>query len=285
LPAWLGWVARKNHGQMWLERIPLAVRTCVEAWQLELVAPMRSATNALVLDVQRADGSPAVLKVQYFDRECEFEAEALRQWKGNGAARLLEFDPIHHALLIERCFPGIPLHFHDEPTNSLLDAMADIARRLTVPAGIPFGTLEYEAEFWIERLEHLRDTEDLWERRLSDAAIDALRSVGPTQGDQYLLDMDMSVNNVISATRQPWLIIDPKPVVGEREFSVAPVVRAHELGHSREAVLYRLDRMTDSLGLDRERSRLWCVGYTLAWARWSPALACQVDMVRWLVDG
>jgi streptomycin 6-kinase len=57
------------------------------------------------------------------------------------------------------------------------------------------------------------------------------------------------------------------------------------LGRSRRDVFYRFDRMTDVLGLDRERARLWSIGHTLAWARWSPFLETHVDQVRWLVGG
>jgi streptomycin 6-kinase len=61
-------------------------------------------------------------------------------------------------------------------------------------------------------------------------------------------------------------VIDPKPLVGEREFSVAPIVRAYELEHSVESVRRRLDRLTAELGLDRERARLWAIAQTVAWA-------------------
>jgi streptomycin 6-kinase len=284
LPDWLGWVARRNHGEQWLARVPATIRTCVEAWELELGSPMTGGSTALVVEARRADGTAAVLKIQYVDRECEYEAEALRIWNGNGAARLLEFDPIHHALLIERCRPGRQLRESDAPTDQILDTLAELARKLCVPAGIPFGTLEEEAAFWIKRLESLR-YERLWESRLTDAAIESLRQVGLTQGEQVLLDMDLSVRNVLGSQRCPWLVIDPKPVVGESDFMAAPVVRAHELGHSRRDVFYRFDRMTDVLGLDRERARLWSIGHTLAWARWSPFLETHVDQVRWLVDG
>ena len=40
-----------------------------------------------------------------------------------------------------------------------------------------------------------------------------------------------------------------------------------ELGHSRRATtLYRLDRLTSELGLDRERARGWTIGQTIAWS-------------------
>ena len=48
-----------------------------------------------------------------------------------------------------------------------------------------------------------------------------------------LLHQDLHPDNVLAAEREPWLVIDPKPLVGEREFAVAPIIRAPELGHSR----------------------------------------------------
>jgi streptomycin 6-kinase len=58
----------------------------------------------------------------------------------------------------------------------------------------------------------------------------------------------------------------PKAAQLEREFGVAPVVRAYELGHDRSVVLGRFDRLTSELGLDRERARLWSFAQILAWA-------------------
>src|SRR5439155_4321943 len=104
------------------------------------------------------------------------------------------------------------------------------------------------------------------ERELLDAALDALRALPPTQGEQVLLHQDLHADNVLAAQREPWLVIDPKPLVGEREFAVAPIVRSAELGHSKRDVLHRFDRLTSELGLDRDRARGWTIGQTVAWA-------------------
>ena len=50
-----------------------------------------------------------------------------------------------------------------------------------------------------------------------------------------LVNQDLHADNILSATREPWLVIDPKPLAGEREFGVAAIVRGGELGHSRAA--------------------------------------------------
>jgi streptomycin 6-kinase len=98
-----------------------------------------------------------------------------------------------------------------------------------------------------------------------------------------LINQDLHGGNILRARREPWLMIDPKPLIGEREFSLAPIVRSYELGHSRTSVLRRLDRLTSDLGLDRERARLWTVGQTVAWATDSSHPATHIETVRWLL--
>jgi streptomycin 6-kinase len=58
-------------------------------------------------------------------------------------------------------------------------------------------------------------------------------------------------------------------------------VRSPELGHSRRAVVGRLDRLTSELGLDRDRARGWTIGQTIAWRVDGGPQHAQV--ARWLL--
>ena len=108
-----------------------------------------------------------------------------------------------------------------------------------------------------------------------------MRELPPTQGEQVLVNQDLHPENVLAAEREPWLLIDPKPLVGEREFSAAPVVRAPELGHGRREVLARFDRVTGELGLDRERARGWTIAQTVAWSLGDEQ---SLEVARWLLE-
>ena len=112
----------------------------------------------------------------------------------------------------------------------------------------------------------------------------ALEELAPTQGEQVLIHQDLHADNVLAAQREPWLVIDPKPLVGEREFSLAPIIRSFELGHSRLAVVERLDRLTSELGLDRERARGWALGQTIAWSAGGETQSRHVETARWLLQ-
>jgi streptomycin 6-kinase len=119
---------------------------------------------------------------------------------------------------------------------------------------------------------------------LVDAAISSLEELAPTQGEQVLLHQDLHADNVLAAEREPWLAIDPKPLVGEREFGLAPIIRSLELGHSEREVVGRLDRLSSELDLDRERARGWALGQTIAWSFNSEFHPAHVETARWLLE-
>ena len=229
-----------------------------------------------------ADGTPVVLKLIDLHRESEHEADALARWDGDGAVRLLDRTEDGSGVLLERCEPGTPLSAAGPETA--LAVLAGLLPRLWVAAGRPFHSLADEAAWWVG---YLADEWEMagrpFERRLVDAALEALTALAPTQGEQVLLHQDLHGDNVLAAAREPWLAIDPKPLTGEREFGVAPFVRSFELGHSRRAVLGRLDRLTSELGLDRDRARGWTIGQTVAWAVGGGPPE-HVEAARWLLD-
>jgi streptomycin 6-kinase len=195
---------------------------------------------------------------------------------------LLGDAPEHYALLLERCRPGT--HLARVGSEEALAVLTELLPKLWIKAGKPFRTLQEEAEVWCKEL--LLN----WERAgrpfeigLLEAAIDGMERLRNTQGEQALVHQDLHGDNVLSAVREPWLVIDPKPLLGEREFSLAPIVRSYEFGHSRVAVVDRLNKLTASLHLDRERVRLWTLGQTLAWGfEGSIAFAKHVETARWL---
>ena len=239
--------------------------------------------SELVAPVTTADGEQAVLKIQQPDRESEHEAAALELWDGDGAIRLLDSDPEEHALLLERCVPGTPLSAAGG--KAALDVFVQLLPRLWKPAGAPLRTLVAEAAWWSDSLEETWERfARPFERRLLDAALEALQQLPHTQGQQVLLHQDLHGDNVLAAQREPWLAIDPKPLVGERESGVAPIVRSRELGHSRTDVLYRFDRLVSELGLDRERACGWTIGQTIAWAFDGEHRQTHVETARWLLE-
>lgn len=279
--AGLTWASATEAGREWLERLPQLLRECVAQWSLQVGEPFPYAFASLALPATLSDGSDAVLKICLPHRESEHEADALQRWNGEAAVRLLAHDRERWALLIERCRPGTPLR--ELLPGAALDVVVALLPRLWVPAGEPFRALAEEANWWASYLPERWDAAGRpFERELLDAALDALRALPGSQGAQVLVNQDLHADNVLAAEREPWLVIDPKPLVGEREFGIAGLVRAFELGHTRRDVLHRLDRLTAELGLDRERARLWAFAQTVAWSFDGEFLPAHAETARWL---
>jgi len=81
--------------------------------------------------------------------------------------------------------------------------------------------------------------------------------------DDVLLATDLHAGNVLRAEREPWLAIDPKPIVAERAYDTVAIVR--DAQPALAELRRRLDALSELLGLDRERMRLWGLVKSLAW--------------------
>lgn len=281
IPSSLNWLDALPAGRVWLEALPATVRETAQRWNLELGQPFADCHVSLVLPAQNQD---LVVKIQFPDRESRHEAAALAVWTGNGAVLLVDHWVEKHVLLLERCVPGIHLAKADPATG--LDVIIGLLPRLWVPATKPFGSLAAEVATWVRNLPHEYESAGRpFARSLLDEAIEVLTGLAGSQGELVLIHQDLHGDNVLRSQREPWLAIDPKPLRGEREFGLSPMIRSYEFGHSREAVVHRLDRLSGELGLDRERARLWAFGQAIAWGfEGGRVLARHMDTARWLLD-
>ena len=273
IPPGLEWWRARPDGAAWLARLPGLVAECAEIWGLRVGDPYPGAHVSFVAPVELVDGTQAVLKINVPGAwENDREADALTHWGGIGAVRLLARDHERRALLVERCEPGTPLSeiADDEEADAIA---AKVALRLwrRPPAGHGFRTLEQDAKTWADGFgptwEQLGRP---FEAELVRVAVDSARQLAETQGEAVVLHQDFHGGNILRADREPWLAIDPQPLVGEREYDAASLLRdrTHVLLQAddpRRRLASRLERLAPALGVDRERTRRWAVVHALAW--------------------
>jgi streptomycin 6-kinase len=271
IPSELEWWRERPEGAAWLARLPRLAGECAEAWDLRLGEPMDGGHVSLVLPATLPDGTNAVLKIGFPDIESRDEAAALAFWDGEGAVRVLDRDDARRALLLERCLPGTRLWDVSDDEQATRIAAA-VLHRLHRPAPTPhpYRRLSDEAERWEAEIE--ADWEALgrpYERALLDAATAAIQELAGTQPELVVCHQDFHGGNVLRAAREDWLAIDPKPLVGERAFDAASLLRDRRwlLGQGGELhrIRRRLDLLAEELALDRERMRGWGVVHALAW--------------------
>jgi len=243
-------------GAAWLDRLPGALRNLEGRWSLTVGAPFdgEDVSCAWVAPVALADGTSAVLKLGMPHMEAEHELQGLRFWDGDPTVRLLEFDDELGAMLLERCEPGTVLRVLPESEQDLV--IARLLRRLwRLPsAPHPFRTLSALTEYWTHQT--LDDVEQWTDIGLVREGLRLFKELPQTAPTEVLLATDLHAGNVLRSEREPWLVIDPKPFVGDPAydatqhlFNCGARLRSDPDGTIR--------RLADLLGVDRERVRLW----------------------------
>jgi len=127
--------------------------------------------------------------------------------------RSLEADEQRNEMLLQRCPPETPLRSLPEAEQDIV--VATLLRRLwrTPPAGHPFRDLALMVTYWADETRANEERPDAGIVREELAAFEELS--GDAADEPVLLATDLLAGDVLSAQREPWLVIDPKPFVGE----------------------------------------------------------------------
>jgi streptomycin 6-kinase len=245
----------------WVAELPRIVPELAAQWSLRLGEPFQpGGQGSWVAPVLDQAGRDLVLKVGWRHTEALHEAEGLAWWAGNGTVLLhaaQAYDSTS-ALLLERCLPGTPLSLVvAEPEQDVV--VADLLRRLwpMPPEGHPFRPLQQMCDEWADEFEMKRaHAPASIDPGLAAAGMELLRSLPGTATTQALVCTDLHAENILTASREPWLVIDPKPYVGDPAYdplqhmlNCAARLLADPMGLVR--------RMAGLLDLDPDRLALW----------------------------
>jgi streptomycin 6-kinase len=259
--------------ERWLAALPARVDELTARWGLELSDPFEPGGNcSWVAPGTDRDGREVVLKVAWHHAEAVHEAEGLAALRGRGAVEVYAFEHLSStgpgrsegeasdttALLLERCRPGAELRGRPEAEQHVV--VGDVLRSIwavDLPPDNPFRPLSVMADDWVADAEARLAADP---RRLdAGMARDGLalfRDLSRPGPADVLLFTDLHAGNVLSGERRPWLVIDPKPYVGDPHYDVLQ----HLLNCNRSLRADPIGLLTEvaSLaGLDAARVRQW----------------------------
>lgn len=247
----------------WVARLPAFAQECADQWSLDLEKPFDT-PRSLVLPA-----GDVVLKLNApGHHEAAEEGTALRAWDGNGAVGLVAEDRERRALLVERCRPGTPPP--RAPDNRIAVILGLVPRLLVAvaPEENLFPTISTLAQRSAEELQVMdrQGGGHPVEPSALALAVDLLQSV--ESNARTLVNQDLHPGNILRAEREPWLVIDPKPAIGEPEVTTVGLLRSAAWDGGTPLIRRWLDAL-QTLGLDREWMRGWGVAHALAWG-WNP---------------
>ncbi|MFF9572561.1 aminoglycoside phosphotransferase family protein [Streptomyces sp. NPDC014685] len=246
----------------WLARLPALIEEALSSTGRRVTVERVAAPggrSSLVLLVTCSDGTPAALKLAPAGAAPAPERAALAHWNGWGAVRLLGDGP--GALLLERLHPEVSLRSLPE-AKALLEA-AGTVRRLWVepPAGHGFETVAERTGRRVGPMRAAAAADPALEPMVS-AALAARAELVAHSPELLLLHGNFRQSKVLAGERVPWLTVGPEPLVGERAYDLARLVRDRVedlIASSGGAVTARrrVRRLADSLDVDQERLHAW----------------------------
>ena len=247
----------------WLAELPATVAELVDSWSLVVGAPFQpGGQTAWVAPATDAYGRDLVLKVGWAHFEAEQEAEGLRAWNGSGTVLLHDWRRVGDtlALLLERCQPGTPLSAVPEPEQDRVVAIL-LGRLWQAPTtAAAFRPLEAMCQAWVagfhQRRAALPVDAPAIDPGLARVGTELFVALAAPSVEDVLLSTDLHADNVLAARREPWLVIDPKPFLGDRCYDVLQhMLNCEERLAADPRGLAR--RMAGLAGLDGERVRQW----------------------------
>lgn len=248
--------SRNPEWSAWLERLPEILLEVKERWSLTVEEPFDcdEVTCSWVAPVRRRDGSPAVLKLGMPHMEGEHEIHALRFWNGDPAVLLYKADEELNAMLMERCEPGTMLRTLPGPEQDAV--MASVLRRLwrLPPSPHPFRPLAEMTAHWSQ--ETLAEADRWPDPGLVREGLRLFEELARPAPHDVLLATDLHAGNVLRAERQPWLVIDPKPFIGDPAYDATQHLLNDEARLCQDPHGF-IRRFADLLEMDETRIRLW----------------------------
>jgi len=281
VPRYLAETAHRDEGvREWIAALPSIVADLADRWSVRVGEPFQPGGQcSWTAPVTGPAGIRLVLKVGYRfpGGEERDEAAGLRVWAGNGAVRLQAGaeTELAYALLIERCLPGTPLgRALPEPEQDLV--VAALLRRLWAQphAAYPFRPLAQMCAAWAREFEQdyaAAAPADRVDPGLARAGIALFRELPDTADSQVLLCTDLHGENILAAQRAPWLVIDPKPYLGDPAYDVLQHMLNCEDRLATDAAGLAA-RMASLAGLDAARVRHWLFARSIQESVGSPLM-------------
>jgi streptomycin 6-kinase len=225
-------------------RLAATAREVAAEWNVELGDMIAAGRFSYVAFA----GEDAILKVVPIeDDESDHEADALALLAGDGAVRLLRHDPARRAMLLERARPGDDASGLSE--DEAMRVAISAARRLWRPAerGRPFRWVGDHVPRWLD---------SAGDHYLVRQAIEIYATMRPS--DTTLVHGDFHHHNLLRQG-DGWVVIDPKPMVGEPEFDV-PTLLWNPIGHvpTKDDVERWITAFAET-GLDAGLIRKWAI--------------------------
>ena len=263
-----------DEGVAWLARLPGILAACEERWGISIQSPFPNLSYHYVTPAIRTDGTPVVVKACSPTDEFETELAAMRHFDGHGFAKVLAFDEIDEVMLLERLVPGTPLTQLEDDEEATRCAAA-VMREIWRPGlpDYPFKTVRDWGKGFARLRQYYNGGSGPFPPALLSEAEGIFAEFCASESERVLLHGDLHHDNMLAATRRPYLAIDPKGIIGEPAYETAamlhnPLPQVLDYPNPGRVLERRVAILSEMLGFERARIRGWGMAQAVLSAWW-----------------
>ncbi|BCB04622.1 aminoglycoside phosphotransferase family protein [Bacillus sp. KH172YL63] len=205
-------------GTEWLAKAEALMDSLKARFHLTFGEPFSLSYN-FVVPVRISQGLEAVLKMGYPNGDFAGEFHALQDFQGRGMVKIIDFNQEEGWILLDRLTPGTSLH-SIEDEEEVLNIFSSVAGRLWHK---PSSSHSYPTvQAWSKGITRLRERFNGETGPLPEDLVSKAEQLYPellrTSTDTYLLHGDLHHGNILFSDASGWTAIDPKGLLGEREY-------------------------------------------------------------------
>lgn len=219
--------AFREEGRRWLLNLPETIEKIEDSWRVKSEKPYQNLSYHYVAPcVSAKNGETFVLKIGFPGEKKNVRAEAktLELLNGRGVVKLYKFSEKHCCMLLEKLAPGENLKtICGKNDKKAVEIAIKVMRRFwqKPPSNHKFPKLEnwFDGLNKAEKINFAPEYVGKAQRFFSE--------LNNLPGKTSLLHGDFHHENILSATREPFLAIDPKGIVGDIGYDLTVFLLNH----------------------------------------------------------
>jgi streptomycin 6-kinase len=263
-----------NPGTRWLDDLETTIQELEDLWSIKVLSPFPAGEFNFVAPARHVSGELNVVKISPpFERiEIFGEAMFLRNRNGNGAVNLIAEDVERRAILLEHAQPGKNLaEIYTGDETASIDPAIRVLRSILAPVPSDSENI-IMLDTWFDGL-RTSETTNFPVGYVKKALRIYDKLSRPSERTLYLHG-DFHPGNIVSATRAPFLAIDPKGIIGHLGYDIAVFLNNfHWWQETRSDIRHRLDhavtRFAEAFDLSPAELREWSFAQMVLGAWWT----------------
>jgi len=207
-----------ERGKKWIASLPKIIVSLSKKWQLTDVIPVENMSWNYVAKAHSAEHGFVCIKVSIDKNLIADEIKALEYFNGFGMIKLIDHDTKLHALLTTQATPGKSLkELYQSNKEKPIAIYASVIESLLSAPKTKVNNNKHVKD-WLKAFDRI--AEDVLPKNLIYKARILSNEMLDQPYDEFFLHGDLHMDNIISDQNE-WITIDPKGIVGPKEFEIA----------------------------------------------------------------